>query len=117
MITSASRFVIVAFVVVSAAPPVRAAPRLPAPLRDVLTRMGVAPDGAQAMIDATLGDPQTAHPTDPHIAARMDLARGQDVVVDDRADLFDSRHVQLGIWSASDFLRDYGTALLLMAPY
>jgi pimeloyl-ACP methyl ester carboxylesterase len=39
------------------------------------------------------------------------------VVVDDRADLFDSRQVQLGIWRASDFLRDYGTALLLTAPY
>ena len=118
MITSASRsLVIVAFVIVSAALPVRAAPRLPAPLRDVLTRMGVAPDGAQAMIDATLGDPQIAQPTDPRVAARMDLAREQDVVVDDRADLFDSRHVQLGIWRASDFVRDYGTALLLTAPY
>jgi hypothetical protein len=118
MITSASRsLVIVAFVIVRAALPVRAAPRLPVPLRDALTRMGVEPDGVQAMIDATLGDPQAAQPTDPRVAARMDLAREQDVVVDDRADLFDSRHVQLGIWRASDFLRDYGTALLLTAPY
>ena len=117
MITSASRsLVIVAFVIVSAAVPVRAAPRLPAVLRDALTRMGV-PDGVQAMIDGTLGDPQDAQPTDPLVAARMDLAREQDVFVDDRADLFDSRNVQLGMWRASDFLRDYGTALLLTAPY
>jgi hypothetical protein len=75
--------------------------------------MGVAPDGAQAMIDATLGDPQTAQPTDPRVAARMDLAREQDVVVDDRADLFDSRHVQLGIWRRIRFpsrLRDRAAA-------
>jgi len=79
--------------------------------------MGVAPDGVQAMIDATLGTPQAPAPTDPRVAARMALAREQDVVVNDRDDLFDSRHIQLGIWRASDFLRDYGTALLLTAPY
>jgi pimeloyl-ACP methyl ester carboxylesterase len=118
MIAFASRIlVIVVFLIVSAAVPVRAAPRLPELFRDALTRMGVAPDGVQAMIDATLGNPQAPQPTDPRVAARMNLAREQDVVVDDRVDLFDSRHVQLGIWSASDFLRDYGTALLLTAPY
>jgi pimeloyl-ACP methyl ester carboxylesterase len=118
MITSARRsLVIVVFLIVSAAVPVRAAPRLPELFRDALTRMGVAPDGVQAMIDATLGNPEAPQPTDPRVAARMDLAREQDVVVDDRVDLFDSRHVQLGIWRASDFLRDYGTALLLTAPY
>ena len=120
MITSASRNLItitIAFVIVSAALPVRAAPRLPGPLRDALTRMGVAPDGVQAMIDATLGDPQAKQPTDPQVAARMALARKQDVVVDEGTDLFDGRNVQLGVWSASDFLRDYGTALLLTAPY
>jgi pimeloyl-ACP methyl ester carboxylesterase len=79
--------------------------------------MGVAPDGVQAMIDATLGTPEAPQPTDPRVAARMELAREQDVIVDDGGDLFDSRHVQLGIWRASDFLRDYGTALLLTAPY
>ena len=118
MIPSASRSLVVAvMMIVGAAAPVRAAPRLPEPLRDALTRMGVAPDGVQAMIDATLGNPQAPQPTDPRVAARMALAREGDVVLDDRVDLFESRHVQLGIWRASDFLRDYGTALLLTAPY
>jgi len=118
MITSTRRsLVVVALLMVSAAVPVRAAPRLPEPIRDALNRMGVAPDAAQAMIDATLGNPQAPQPTDPRVAAQMRLARKQDVVVDDRVDLFDSRHVQLGMWRTADFLRDYGTALLLMAPY
>jgi pimeloyl-ACP methyl ester carboxylesterase len=70
------------------------------------------------MIDATLGgDPQSAQPTDPRVAARMEMARAQDVVVNTDSELFDNRHVQLGLWRATEFLRDYGTALLLTAPY
>jgi pimeloyl-ACP methyl ester carboxylesterase len=79
--------------------------------------MGVAPDGVQAMIDATLGKPRTSAGTDPHIAARMELARQEDLVAADRDALFEDRHVQLGMWAAPVFLRDYGTALFLTDPY
>ena len=102
--------------IASAAIPARAGSRIPDPLRAALSRMGVSPDGADAMIDATLGERQPP-PTDPGIASRMERARQEDVVADGHDALFDERQVQLGVWAAPAFLRDYGTALLLTAPY
>jgi pimeloyl-ACP methyl ester carboxylesterase len=118
MIAFVVRSLVAAFVMIaSAALPAGAASRIPAPVRDALSRMGVSPDGVDAMLEATFGDGRTPPPTDPTLAARMELARQEDVVADERDALFDDRQVQLGVWAAPAFLRDYGTAFLLTAPY
>ena len=82
MITSTRRsLVVVALLMVSAAVPVRAAPRLPAPIRDALNRMGVAPDAAQAMIDATLGIRSWAKPECTRATVRVGSSHSSEIAV------------------------------------
>jgi len=50
-------------------------------------------------------------------AERMERARHEDVIADENDPLFDDTKLELGVWSPSAFLRDYGTALFLTAPY
>jgi pimeloyl-ACP methyl ester carboxylesterase len=108
--------------VASAVAPVGATSRLPGPLREVLGRFGVAPDTVEQFTELFLmaalpDDPATSETTDASIAARMERARQEDTIADANDALFGDPNVRLGMWKASAFLRDYGTALFLTAPY
>jgi pimeloyl-ACP methyl ester carboxylesterase len=62
-------------------------------------------------------DSSTSDVTDASIAAQMERARHEDVIANENDALFADTNVRLGMWKATAFLRDYGTALLLTAPY
>ena len=112
------RLTVPLFIATIAAVPAWAA-RLPAPIRDVLDRTGVMPRDVQDLVtDALAGhEPGISETPDPNMAARMDRARHDDVVVHERDSLFDDANVRLGLWGSPVFMRNYGTALLLTAPY
>src|SRR6185295_11400149 len=55
--------------------------------------------------------------TDPSTAALMKRAREEDVTVAPQDPLFDAPNLRRGLWESRAFLRDYGTALFMTAPY
>lgn len=90
--------------------------RLPSAVRDFLDEVGVPPDEVEAFILGQLPDAaERALPAaDGDTAEVMRRARREDVVVDLDDDVFDEEIVRLGMWRPDRFLREYGTALVLL---
>jgi pimeloyl-ACP methyl ester carboxylesterase len=95
-----------------------AQPYMPAPLRGILERFGVAPEDVENFVQGQVSGAAAVPPvTSPVTAARMERARHEDIVARPGDALFDDINVRLGVWNSGVFLRTYGTALLLAAPW
>lgn len=90
--------------------------RIPAPLGRLLKRAGIETRGDTLLSTVHPGYREPVAP-DPDAEAMMDRARSRDVVVDIDDRIFDSATIELGLWHSSEFLKSYGTALFLAAPF
>jgi len=92
-------------------------PALPPRIGQVLGQLGINTDGAQS---ALLGDWQAAFRVpvkDPELIEIMDRARTGDVVLPLDHTLFAPETAEVGHWHSDFFLANYGTALILSAPF
>ena len=95
----------------------RPIPRLPRPLEQLLERTGVFRGDAAAEL---LGNWQVALQVpvrNAEFADLMERARRDDVVVPMTHDLLAPESATVGVWHSQFFLDNYGTALLLAAPF